>query len=550
MSTAFNLAREREEEYRRKLRRPKGSPDPRLIRARYHTRLARKNYVKQCNPPIWGDKAAGGGRNPQAVVTVARDKDGHYNPPRGFQVFMCMKYVARIGPEFEEHEELELEDQDGVKIKGLDEIRKEYERWSKTFERNKPGSEKMHRHADHLFFSADCEHSPGNLRKVEDAARAVLASEINAAGFDYVFALHSDGERPHVHVVVRCKNRHPREPKFRHNQDMFLHWRERFAQELTARGLAHDATLRVDRPSVLERVEQGLTELRKKYKQHKRKLARETPAGVDFLEDRWKQEVAIAKLKEFIKNNTKEKSKVRLKAFAEVRRYERQLKKERTGQVTEREACGTLLKIGADVEEFEQQAQVVVDRLKDKEKRLAEGRPEPGFLERLGQKVGIRPAEERKHLLERDADFIAASIKRAFKAINESNLPMEKKKAAAGVLNRHWRNVEAALGYKIVTRKEIKEYARKAVVPAYQSEPVKDVMSAGPGSAFETILAHEAKDIAAVAKSRSITPALLRHRNKAIEERLNRPLRPEEMRRLKQVRDKVLGRDQGEGVEL
>ncbi|MFD2427410.1 relaxase/mobilization nuclease domain-containing protein [Sphingobium scionense] len=70
--------------------------------------------------------------------------------------------------------------------------------------------------------------------KVLSAVREVARSEIGHE-WDYVLALHTDTPRPHVHVTVAARGDTGK--RFNPRPQTLHHYRERFAEELRARGL-------------------------------------------------------------------------------------------------------------------------------------------------------------------------------------------------------------------------------------------------------------------------------------------------------------------------
>lgn len=70
--------------------------------------------------------------------------------------------------------------------------------------------------------------------KVLSAVREVARSEIGHE-WDYVLALHTDTPRPHVHVTVAARG--DTGQRFNPRPQTLHHYRERFAEELRARGL-------------------------------------------------------------------------------------------------------------------------------------------------------------------------------------------------------------------------------------------------------------------------------------------------------------------------
>lgn len=77
--------------------------------------------------------------------------------------------------------------------------------------------------------------------RLHDAARA-FAEDVFAGRHDYVFTLHTDTPRPHVHLSI-CSRGHTGERLNPRKADL-EHWRQVFAQTLRDRGIVAEATPR------------------------------------------------------------------------------------------------------------------------------------------------------------------------------------------------------------------------------------------------------------------------------------------------------------------
>ena len=175
----------------------------------------------------------------QSVVKVMNYAQG------GKSTTAIMEYIARTNDK--DKEDIELEDRNGMKISGKEEIAEVVGKWKKDFD---PVSKNPKtRHVTHMLLSADT--NVKNIDQVTDAARSLLKREFGDKGFDYVFVPHSDTQNPHVHVVIKNQPRDlgvekPR--KLRLNPNDLLHLRKEFAKELNIRGLEHEATRTKDDP--------------------------------------------------------------------------------------------------------------------------------------------------------------------------------------------------------------------------------------------------------------------------------------------------------------
>ncbi len=139
-------------------------------------------------------------------------------------------YISRNG-------QLELEAQDGALIVGKQDLRALAEDWAAeqlADRRSRAGAPFSHS----LILSMPAGTDPIRLR---DAAR-VFASDMFAGRHDYVFTLHTDTPRPHVHLSV-CSRGYTGERLNPRKADLEL-WRQAFAQALRDRGVEAEATPR------------------------------------------------------------------------------------------------------------------------------------------------------------------------------------------------------------------------------------------------------------------------------------------------------------------
>jgi hypothetical protein len=194
-------------------------------------------------------------KSPQAVVKVIGYRHGS-QAVRG-----TIEYIARLNEL--EKEELELQRADGRIIAGKDEIAALVKEWKADFEKSPnmthikgDGAElikekRQARHATHILLSADCEPNEQNYNKLEFAAREFLQREFDDKGYDYLFVVHKDTQHPHVHIVIKNKQREmglEKRGKLRLNPNDLLHLRRQFAYELEREGIEQIATRSVDDP--------------------------------------------------------------------------------------------------------------------------------------------------------------------------------------------------------------------------------------------------------------------------------------------------------------
>jgi type IV secretory pathway VirD2 relaxase len=164
------------------------------------------------------------GRAPEVMVKVTgRTRDpGHLRAH--------LDYISRNG-------ELEVEDRDGALITGRPAVRELADDWSAV------ALADSRRRATTPFSISVVLSMPAETDAaiVRDAARA-FAREVFADRFDYVFALHTDAQHPHVHLAIRALGDHGERlnPK---KADLEA-WRQAFARALRDRGVEAEATPR------------------------------------------------------------------------------------------------------------------------------------------------------------------------------------------------------------------------------------------------------------------------------------------------------------------
>ena len=170
---------------------------------------------------------------PEVVVKVTGRQRG------GSHVKAHLEYIGRKG-------DVEIETRDGEILTGKDDIAERAAEWSDTLEwRSRPTVSSVS-----LIFSMPEGTDP---EKVLGAVRALAHAELSD-NHDYVLALHTDTPRPHVHLTVQAEGLD--RTRFNPRPVQLNRFRERFARELRARGIAAEATPRreIGRASCRERV--------------------------------------------------------------------------------------------------------------------------------------------------------------------------------------------------------------------------------------------------------------------------------------------------------
>ena len=108
-----------------------------------------------------------------------------------------------------------------------------------------------------LIFSMPAGTDP---EKVLGAVRAAIALAELSDNHDYVLALHTDTPRPHVHLTVQAEGLD--RTRFNPRPVRLNRFRERFARELRARGVAAEATPRRARGQGIAGSSMALVKLR------------------------------------------------------------------------------------------------------------------------------------------------------------------------------------------------------------------------------------------------------------------------------------------------
>lgn len=141
-----------------------------------------------------------------------------------------LDYISRNGA-------LELEDSVGTILDGRDAVREVAQDWeAAALLDSRRRASTPFSHSVMLSMPAGTD-----ATVVRDAARA-FAQEVFAERFEYVFALHTDADHPHVHIAVRSLG----ESGMRLNPKKadLETWRQVFAQALRDRGVEAEATPR------------------------------------------------------------------------------------------------------------------------------------------------------------------------------------------------------------------------------------------------------------------------------------------------------------------
>lgn len=176
---------------------------------------------------------------PEVVVKVTGRQRG------GKHVKAHLDYIGRKGA-------LDIETRDGEILTSKDEIAERAAEWSDTLQwRSRSTVSSVS-----LIFSMPEGTDP---EKVLGAVRALAHTELSD-NHDYVLALHTDTPRPHVHLTVQAEGLD--RTRFNPRPVQLNRFRERFARELRARGVAAEATPRRARGQGIAGSSMALVKLR------------------------------------------------------------------------------------------------------------------------------------------------------------------------------------------------------------------------------------------------------------------------------------------------
>ncbi len=176
---------------------------------------------------------------PEVVIKVTGRQRG------GSHVKAHLDYIGRKG-------DVEIETRDGEILTSKEDIADRAAEWSDTLEwRSRPTVSSVS-----LIFSMPEGTDPN---KVLGAVRALVHAELSD-NHDYVLALHIDTPRPHVHLTVQAEGLD--RTRFNPRPVQLNRFRERFARELRARGVAAEATPRRARGQGIAGSSMALVKLR------------------------------------------------------------------------------------------------------------------------------------------------------------------------------------------------------------------------------------------------------------------------------------------------
>ncbi|MDC0994039.1 relaxase/mobilization nuclease domain-containing protein [bacterium] len=174
-------------------------------------------------------------RTPEVMVKITN----RHNAGRGMKAIRAhLDYISRNG-------KVELEDQDGDLASSRNDVKDLQRYWEDGV--GVP-EESPRREAFNVILSMPAG-TPS--QQVLDAARDFLQEEFE--GREYVFGLHTDTPRPHVHVCILAAAARKGQKRLNPKRADLQRWREGFADRLRQRGIDANATPRRTRGEIGKR---------------------------------------------------------------------------------------------------------------------------------------------------------------------------------------------------------------------------------------------------------------------------------------------------------
>ena len=167
----------------------------------------------------------------------------------GGHVKAHLMYISRHSKA--DAEKIALENDKGQLFDTVDDVKELYEHWAAEIDANKQTGKDKQRDTMHMVLSMPGKADPLALRR---AVREFAADNFGA-NHEYVFALHTDTDNDHCHLVVKCRGFDGKQ--LRTSPEKLQHWRESFAERLRERGIDAEATPRQVR-GVVRRAEKQM----------------------------------------------------------------------------------------------------------------------------------------------------------------------------------------------------------------------------------------------------------------------------------------------------
>lgn len=176
---------------------------------------------------------------PEVMVKVSGNAKG------GAHVQAHLDYISRNG-------KIEIEDERGDVIKGKEAVRSLAKDWAQDGGKRRKNT----RDTTNIVMSMPSGTDP---RDVKAAARSFAKRQFGE-NYQYVMALHTDTDSPHIHLTVKNLGYDGHRLTVRNGD--FQKWREVFAGELERRGVEAEATPRGTRGVIKKGISQAIKHMR------------------------------------------------------------------------------------------------------------------------------------------------------------------------------------------------------------------------------------------------------------------------------------------------
>jgi len=124
-----------------------------------------------------------------------------------------------------------------------------------------------------------------NEKDANKATQKFLEDNLKANGFKYTYVKHNDTDNLHYHLVIKGKNKFGQKLHF-DKADLFI-LRQEYSRYLSEMGIKRVSTLRMDRTDVLQKVKEGVEDLKQKDTWFKNQMKKtELKTDKDLEEDR------------------------------------------------------------------------------------------------------------------------------------------------------------------------------------------------------------------------------------------------------------------------
>ncbi len=180
-------------------------------------------------------------RAPEVMVKISG------NAKSAGHIVAHLEYISRNG-------KLEVEDEQGQIYQDKSTVTQLANDWGLELQ----GKRKNSRYTTNIVLSMPAGTEP---KAVKQAARA-FAHNTFGQNYQYAFALHTDTDSPHVHLMIKNLGFDGKRLHIKNGQPQ--KWREGFAEELEKLGIAAEATTRLTRGVVRKGIKQAIIHIRER----------------------------------------------------------------------------------------------------------------------------------------------------------------------------------------------------------------------------------------------------------------------------------------------